>query len=90
VNKIRLMYRPRALTRDLASHSYSSWLNFHQSLIEIRIAKGLTQADVAQQLGISQPAVSQFESLSRLPNLQTVFLYALVVGAKLDFSISES
>jgi transcriptional regulator with XRE-family HTH domain len=77
-------------TQELENHSYSSWMNFHQSLIELRIAKGLTQADVAQQLGISQPAVSQFESLSRLPNLQTVFLYALVVGAKLDFSISES
>lgn len=77
-------------TQELENHSYSSWMNFHQSLIELRIAKGLTQADVAQQLGISQPAVSQFESLSRLPNLQTVFLYALVVSAKLDFYISES
>ncbi len=90
MNKIRLMSRPGALTQDLANRNYSSWVNFHEALIQLRIAKGLTQADVAHELGISQSAVSQFESLNRLPNLQTVFLYALVVGAKLDFSISES
>jgi hypothetical protein len=42
---------------------------------------------VAERLAISQPAVSQFENLSVLPNLESVLGYALAVGAEVEFSV---
>jgi transcriptional regulator with XRE-family HTH domain len=79
----------KKLLDEVAMHNADSWIEFHQSLIELRINKGLTQSDVAAQLGISQSAVSQFETLTRTPNLETVFTYALALGAKLHFSLAE-
>lgn len=88
MNKIFLMETKLSM-KEIARHNAGSWIEFHQSLIELRINSGMTQADVAKEIGVSQSAVSQFETLTRLPNLDTVFTYALAVGAKLDFSISH-
>jgi transcriptional regulator with XRE-family HTH domain len=49
----------------------------------------MTQAEVAQILGISQPAVSQFEKVTSTPHVGTVLAYALAIGAKLNFSIAD-
>ena len=79
----------KKLLDEVAMHNADNWIEFHLSLIELRVKKGLTQADVAAQLGISQSAVSQFETLTRTPNLETIFTYALALGAKLNFSLAE-
>ena len=83
------MNRPVLDLDAIAMHNRSCWMELHQSLIELRINSGMTQSDVAKQIGVSQSAVSQFETLTRLPNLDTVFTYALAVGAKLDFGLSS-
>lgn len=83
------MNRPVLDLDAIAMHNRSGWMELHQSLIELRINSGMTQADVAKEIGISQSAVSQFETLTRLPNLDTVFTYALAVGAKLNFAFSS-
>lgn len=90
MNKIQLMKQQDTNLKDLALENHSSWIDFHQELIQRRIDAGLTQADVAKQIGISQSAVSQFETLTSLPNLQTVLTYALVVGARLEFAVADA
>jgi transcriptional regulator with XRE-family HTH domain len=50
-------------------------------LVQVRISSGLTQADVAERLGISQQAVSKLESYDSDPKLSTIRRYAHAVGA---------
>jgi len=77
----------KAELNKIAGHNVGNWMDFHADLIDLRIAKGITQAEVAKLLGISQPAVSQFEKLNSTPHVGTVLAYALAIGAKLNFSI---
>ncbi|MFJ2028981.1 helix-turn-helix domain-containing protein [Streptosporangium sp. NPDC087985] len=62
----------RAIDRDM---------RLIESLVELRKAQGLTQAQVAERMGRSQPAVSDFERLGGDPHLSTIRRYALAVGA---------
>ena len=86
---MKLMTTKENLLEGIAGANYGSWLEFHAALIEQRIARGLSQREVADRLGISQPAVSQFENLSVLPNLETVLSYALAVEAAVRFSLEH-
>ncbi|WP_084957917.1 helix-turn-helix domain-containing protein [Thermoactinospora rubra] len=52
-----------------------------ETLVEIRKRRRLTQAEVAERMGRSQPAVSDFERLGGDPHLSTIRRYALAVGA---------
>ena len=74
---------------QVGNYNQGNWMDFHLALIELRIEKGITQAEMAKKLGISQPAVSQFEKLTSTPNLGTVFAYAMALGAKINFSIEN-
>lgn len=82
-----LMITEVAKLENLGARNHGNWLDFHLALIELRISKGLTQKDVADRLGMSQPAVSQFENLSATPNLGSVLAYALAIEAEIDFVI---
>ncbi|MFB4277644.1 helix-turn-helix domain-containing protein [Nonomuraea sp. MTCD27] len=53
-----------------------------ETLVAIRKQRGLTQAEVAERMGRSQPAVSDFERLGGDPHLSTIRRYALAVGAE--------
>ncbi|MGW3344514.1 helix-turn-helix domain-containing protein [Nonomuraea rubra] len=53
-----------------------------ETLVTIRKQRGLTQAEVAERMGRSQPAVSDFERLGGDPHLSTIRRYALAVGAE--------
>jgi DNA-binding XRE family transcriptional regulator len=79
----------KAELRKIGGHNVGNWMDFHADLIDLRIAKGITQAEVAKLLGISQPAISQFEKLNSMPHIETVLAYALAIGAKLNFSIED-
>jgi transcriptional regulator with XRE-family HTH domain len=59
-------------------------------LVEIRKRKNLTQKDVGIALGVSQESVSQFESGEANPSIRRIKLYALAVGASVNFSIIDS
>jgi DNA-binding XRE family transcriptional regulator len=51
-----------------------------RKLIELRKQLGVTQAMVAERLGISQPSVAAFERYDSDPKLSTIRRYAQVVG----------
>ncbi len=52
-------------------------------LVARRRELGLTQELVAERMGVSQSAVSQFERYDANPRLSTVRRYALAVGARI-------
>ncbi|MGV9772921.1 helix-turn-helix domain-containing protein [Streptosporangium sp. NPDC003464] len=61
-----------------------------ETLVRLRKAQGLTQAQVAERMGRSQPAVSDFERLGGDPHLSTVRRYALAVGADIAHLVRTS
>jgi transcriptional regulator with XRE-family HTH domain len=59
-----------------------------ESLVTMRKQRGLTQAEVAERMGRSQPAVSDFERLGGDPHLSTIRRYALAVGAEVVHTVT--
>jgi transcriptional regulator with XRE-family HTH domain len=55
-----------------------------QKIAELRESCGITQAQLAHRLGISQPAVAKIESTSKLQNvsLKKLFKLCLALGAR--------
>jgi transcriptional regulator with XRE-family HTH domain len=56
-------------------------------LVELRKTQGLRQKDVAQLMGIGQPAVSELESGNTAPKLETVQRYADALGYDLEWNL---
>ena len=57
-----------------------------RGLIEARAEAGLTQEEVAQRMGTSQPTVARLES-GHKPSLKTLERYAEAVGMKVDIRL---
>lgn len=60
-----------------------------QSLIELRREHKLTQTDVAERMGVSQPTVAAFEHYDSNPTVATLQRYAMAVGAVLDTRVID-
>lgn len=73
----------------LATENFGSWLDFRQAMIDKRIALGITQSEMALRLGVTQSAVSQFESIGSNPRLVTLMTYAQALGIKVKFSVES-
>jgi transcriptional regulator with XRE-family HTH domain len=61
-----------------------------ETLVSVRRQRGLTQAEVAERMGRSQPAVSDFERLGGDPHLSTIRRYALAVGVDVFHMVNVS
>ncbi|MDA0633995.1 helix-turn-helix transcriptional regulator [Nonomuraea sp. MCN248] len=59
-----------------------------ETLVSVRRQRGMTQADVAERMGRSQPAVSDFERLGGDPHLSTIRRYALAIGVDVHHVVS--
>ena len=57
-----------------------------RTLIEARVAAGLTQEEVARRMGTTQPAVARLES-GHKPSVKTLERYAAAVGARLAIDL---
>ena len=57
------------------------------ALIRLRLAKGLTQAQLAALLNTKQESIARLESGSSLPSLSTVKRVADALDAKLEISL---
>ena len=57
-----------------------------RELIKARVKAGLTQEDVAQRMGTSQPTVARLES-GHKPSLKTLERYAEAVGMKVNINL---
>lgn len=58
------------------------------TLVARRIARGLTQTDVAAQMGTSQSSVARFEASAGDLRLSTLERYAAAVGGHLDWHLA--
>lgn len=60
-----------------------------QKLVGMRAKHHLTQADVAERMGVSQPTVAAFERYDSNPTLSTIRRYALAVEACLEEDVVD-
>lgn len=58
-----------------------------ERLVQVRHDQGLTQRDVAERMGRSQPNISAFERIGGDPHLSTVRRYAAAVGARVQWQV---
>ena len=56
-------------------------------LIKARHDRGMSQQDVADQLGLTQSAIAKFESGERDPRLSTIRRYAMAVDATVSHKV---
>lgn len=56
-------------------------------LIRARIKAGLTQAEVAERMQSTQPAVARLESAGRIPSTRTLQRYARATGHRLRITL---
>ncbi len=60
-----------------------------RDLVAMRVQHKLKQGVVAERMGVSQSAVSQFERYDSNPKLSTVRRYALAVGARIEYRLTD-
>ena len=56
--------------------------NFGNFVCQLREQKGLTQADIAQELGVTPAAVSKWENGSSKPRVEILFRLAQILDAR--------
>jgi DNA-binding XRE family transcriptional regulator len=69
-----------------ARHETGPQFEFRRALLEARIDAGLTQREMAERLGVQQPALARWEAGETMPTLSTLFRVAKAL--RLDFSIT--
>ncbi len=67
----------------------SVWSDLIEQLVEIRVNKGLSQQDVADLLGVTQPAIAQLEYVTSNPTINRIKLYALALGVELQLGVKK-
>jgi ribosome-binding protein aMBF1 (putative translation factor) len=58
-----------------------------EELIRARMKSGLTQAEVAERMQSTQPAVARLEGAGRIPSTRTLQRYAKATGHKLRIKL---
>jgi len=82
---------PRSAVEARMDAGLESWYSMHSSLVDERLTQGLSQAAVAQKLGITQPAISVFENSSSLATqIGTLINFAAAIGLEIEFSVKKA
>lgn len=58
---------------------------FAERLKELRVERGLSQAQLAKEVGVSSVAIVYWESKQRIPNLDSVIDLAKFFNVSLDY-----
>ncbi|MCH8570334.1 helix-turn-helix domain-containing protein [Nesterenkonia sp. AY15] len=74
------------LAAELAEEHY----DFIEKLVSARVRAGLSQQDVADSMGVTQPTVSAVERLGNDLKLSTIRRYALAVGAMVRYQVEPA
>ena len=59
-------------------------MSFGKNLRNARIERGLTQAELAELIGIAQPTLAQYENDAKAPNVNLAGTIAEVLGLTVD------
>ncbi len=65
-------------------------MNFAQRITTLRKQKGLTQAKLANDLGLSQAQLSNYEQGTREPNIETFISIANYFNVSLDYLFART
>ena len=60
-----------------------------RAMVEARVRAGLTQAQLAQQMGTKQPVIARLEAGRRSPNIRTLRKLAAATGSRLVVRLDE-
>lgn len=90
VYKLKLMFELDPKLMAIASDLVESFDDLLGGLIDLRVAKGLTQADVASRMGVTQPAIAALEAHDANPTITTLVKYAHALHAKVSISVSDA
>ena len=90
LNKLLLMKSLETPNLALALENTAAWRDLREAMIAAREQQGLTQQQLAEVMGITQSAVSQFESLGGNPRMTTVVAYAQALQLKLSFDATRA
>ena len=77
----------RAQTFELGVQNFENWQTLMDQLVAKREELGVSQREMAKRMGVSQPAVAQFELSSANPTISSVIRYANKLGVELQFDI---
>jgi transcriptional regulator with XRE-family HTH domain len=80
----RFVYDPNSPSQRRATANARADEEFLARLVRLRRELGMTQADVARLLGISQASVSEFERADNDPKYSTVRRYAHAIGVNIS------
>lgn len=75
---------PEVLRADLLAENDQQLLD---ALVQVRQERGLTQAQVAESMGVKQPTVADFEAHDSNPTLSRIRRYAHAVGALISHRV---
>ena len=88
-------FKSRALARPAVKREYdriAEEFEFLDEILKARAASGLSQAEVAAQIGTTQSAVARLESASgkHSPSIATLQRYASAMGYRLQVRLVKS
>lgn len=58
-------------------------------LIAFRKKHKLTQQEVAERMGVTQPTIAAFESYDANPTITSIMRYAMAVGVLIEFNVVD-
>ena len=64
-------------------------MNFNEKLIELRKAKGLSQDELGQRIGVSRQTISKWELAQSYPDFQRLVLLSDYFGMSLDALMTD-
>lgn len=62
---------------------------FAERLKELRLEKGLTQAQLSKETGLSHTALVYWETEQRVPNAKAIVILARYFGVSTDYLLGE-
>ena len=85
-------FKKKALKNEEVREEYNALkplFAIKKQLVSARVAKGLTQDEIAKKIGTSKSNISRLESLNNnyMPNLATLIKYADALGMRLDIGL---
>jgi transcriptional regulator with XRE-family HTH domain len=79
----------RKIIRARSRENTRAVLDFKAALVQQRKDHHLSQQEVAERMGASQPTVSQFETYDSNPTMRTVQKYANAVDALIQMHVRD-
>lgn len=64
-------------------------MRFEEKIVELRKAKGLSQEELAEQLGVSRQAVSRWELGSTMPDIPNLVQLCELFGVSADYLVKD-